>query len=242
MKLTKQQLIKVIKEELDTILAERDIPLYSGPEGEGGVYDVEDGGYSYLEPAGMSMEEDPRPETRNPMYPGAGPRRGGIPDVVRKAAHETNWLQDLLGKDSSFRLREPESDYGLEEAIERDLTAVVARLSKARSTLSENEGPSDEQIAKWKSTAHGAVVPKKKESTPPKKEGPSDEQIEKWKSIPAGVVVPPKKERAKSPIKKQLRRAEPPKEKASTIKGRADDAFADLDALEEIKASFKKFL
>jgi len=59
MKLTKQQLITVIKEELDTMLAERDIPLYSGPEGEGGVVDVEDGGHSYLEPAGMSMMREP---------------------------------------------------------------------------------------------------------------------------------------------------------------------------------------
>jgi len=194
----------------------------AGPEGEGGVYDVEDGGYSYLEPAGMSMQAPYRPGS-GARDQGASARRGGIPHHIMKKKMETSWLQDLLGKDSSFRLFDPKGMTGLEESIEERLRGVLEQVSKK-----------DAGAPKVTGGDLGSLQPEYRAAEKQRREKAAAKKAKKaaMKKAPAKKEVPPPKKK-EAPARK---------EKSSTIKGRADDAFAELDALEEIKASFKKFL
>jgi len=237
MKLTKQQLITVIKEELGAMLKENDVDVdpWAGYEQQmadlgtridtmSDIYDIFPiADWAAGGPAGLpspSWEEAAEADH----------------DRIMHAEREREYLENpppwehTAPSQHKYALRKAreagETGWGpgsLEEAIEERLDGVLEQLSK------KEAGPPMEIGGDL-----GSLQPEYRAAEKQRREKAAAKKAKKaaMKKAPAKKEVPP-------PKKKE---APAPKEKSSTIKGRADDAFAELDALEEIKLSFKKFL
>ena len=167
-----------------------------------------------------------------PGDPRIAPARGGsIPDPAYGPGtpEEIERTGEAWGTAPDLPARSGVTLKPLEEAIEERLRSVLEQLSKTHKK-------SQESIKKQAANISDAQLQKLIDSGA--MSGPEIDKLKKAIKKAKGEKPPVKKDAAPTKQKPPAKKTKP-KEKAATIKGRADDAFSDLD---EIKTSFKKFL